>query len=278
MRWRRQSSLAIGRSGHVCGALKYGTNGDKTIIVAGGKIDHNLLTDSVETLSVADNDRHFADAWTTGPKMPLAISYAAGATTPNQLAMFVFGGINNHGEGTRNVFRIQCSGFLQCHWTEMGQELGRNFAKGLALVLPPTTMGQKWDTISPNCAMSMSYINIYANKPYALGQTVGCSQQGDGICDGHKNHNSCHKDGGDCCLPKGSTDCLFCEEDSNCICHLTGELHCNRKKNLKTRLKYVSNDNYSDFYSYLTVLRLTFPECHFDGGRKIKPGSTVIDI
>ena len=144
-----------------CGVLR---KGHKRIVVAAGGINSfNHITTNVETLLVTeenDGSLTFDPSWRVGPGLPLALSEAASATTPDQQAIFIIGGKSNTGF-SQSVFQMSCSDVLQllCCWTKLDYELEISSAMGLALTIPHTPMVPREYQIARDCANGcMTYI------------------------------------------------------------------------------------------------------------------------
>ncbi len=146
MVWNAQANLNIPRSGHVCGVLKdYVLAGKKLVIAAGGDIVlEGQMTNTVELLDVDnENDEHsFAMDWRFGPDFPVQISNAAGATTADQLRLYVAGGSvrNAYNLASASMFQLDCAN-LECQWNKLDQELKAPSSQGIVLALPFSPMG-----------------------------------------------------------------------------------------------------------------------------------------
>ncbi len=133
--------LIQARSRHACGVLRDKAMPDtfvrKIVVVAGGKVGDDTLTDSVEILILDDN--HSPPSWELSAEPMLAkIGNAASATTSDQLQMFVIGGtesLSNFDEESTSIFVLQCSGGACNHWTRLQFEMRIPVAQGLAFMI-----------------------------------------------------------------------------------------------------------------------------------------------
>ncbi len=138
--WRPEAPLNMKRIQHACGVLL--TDIDvKIVVVAGGINSQGSRVDNVETLKVSGNDTVFAQEWKSGPKLPWPLSDAAGATTIDQHAFYIFGGTISSIENSVYIFNMRCfDDDLDCHWTKVELELRSSSTKGLLLVMPSIPM------------------------------------------------------------------------------------------------------------------------------------------
>ncbi len=128
---------------HSCGVL-IADNGYKQIIVAGGTNEQGSILDSVETLSVSENETIFAQEWLSGPNLPLSLSDAAGVTSSDHKAFYIVGGSISNIDESSYVFKMGCFNVaLQCQWRKMDTELEMPSSRGLALIMPSISMVSK---------------------------------------------------------------------------------------------------------------------------------------
>ncbi len=142
MIWRDQANLDKPRYNHVCGTLTTTKSGRKIVIVAGGHTSLFVMTDTVETLLVNEDNESFASKWEYGPNLPMPVSKASSATSSTQQDLFLIGGNvdNDNSQASKVIFKLQCSTSMDCQWTKLKHELTKPSANGLALVLPSNPM------------------------------------------------------------------------------------------------------------------------------------------
>ena len=168
MVWHQEASLILGRARHSCGVLQDLRKMDsKIIVVAGGDTSHGLMTSTVELL-MAENDTIALD-WQHGPQLPIPLSNAASKVTSDMDKFIVIGGTANHdyNEASRSVFILKQIDGLEFSWVKEQHELQIPSAKGLAMLLPSVSMGNKLtqakscDILSPErgnwCHLVLNY-------------------------------------------------------------------------------------------------------------------------
>ncbi len=172
--WQARVPLETNRLRHSCGVL-VGSGPDngidnqaKLVVAAGGTDKMALLLSSVETMLVLESDSGeplFANKWEAGPGLPIAIVDAASATTPDQKALFIFGGGGSIDEDSRSVFVMRCTDVinLQCSWTRLDDKLKMSVSKGLALTLPEVGMIQRGYADARDCVNGNSHNNYKEN-------------------------------------------------------------------------------------------------------------------
>ncbi len=135
--WTKVASMSAARKEHICGVLKVGMA--EIVVAAGGtwKFDYTeLILDIVEMLRIEDGSP--AGDWNTGPKLPVPLFGAGGATTEDQTRLFVAGGTISFmpEENSRDVYSLHCEGILDCEWTKSELELWDSRASSVLLILP----------------------------------------------------------------------------------------------------------------------------------------------
>ncbi len=153
--------LIIGRYEHICGVIQTdisnNTSGSKkyVIVAAGGRTTSDHITNHVELLQVveAENDSSaltFGNYWEAGPTLPVSLAGAASATTHDQSAIFVAGGmmfsVSNDILLSDSVFSFFCrTSGDNCQWREFGKKqltFGRSDA--IAMIIPPVLQNASW--------------------------------------------------------------------------------------------------------------------------------------
>ncbi len=153
MDWTSCPDLGTARVEHACGVLRHGN--DRMIVVAGGLDSHNTKLDKVETLLVTtdtDSVLQFANDWEYGPTLPAALSGTASATTSDQKALYIIGGVMIN-EDSRSVLKFHCYDIVDqhCSWTAVDYELKAPSAKGLALIMPLIPMSSREYSFARDC-------------------------------------------------------------------------------------------------------------------------------
>ncbi len=148
--------LNIARSRHACGVLRDKTmpnsSAVRLVVAAGGQVDDNTVTDSVEVLFLEDEgDIHNSEpSWMLSSEpMPVKTASAATATTSDQLHMFVIGGTSSLVDfemGSTSIFVLSCSGETCRTWSKLQLDLRNPIAKGLAFMIPSYAMEGRADT------------------------------------------------------------------------------------------------------------------------------------
>ncbi len=139
--WTELPPLDFGRSNQACGVVRdMSVAGKKIVIVAGGKILAESISNTVEQLVIDQQEEGIlnsgsSNVWEMGPTMPVPTVYAGSATTADQGKLFIVCGEAGVDRLLSSVFEIQCS-FLHCQWKKSPVELKQPNSKGLALILP----------------------------------------------------------------------------------------------------------------------------------------------
>ena len=143
------AELANKRVGLSCGVLR--TDDKYEIVVAAGGTSPPIVPtmDYVELLKVQDGELIHA-SWETGPSLPMALAFAASATTQNRAQMFVAGGEAYNllqkkdwscGQGKcqmDTIVSLKCSSVMDCNWTTHTEvQLSSPRSRLVAFVIPP---------------------------------------------------------------------------------------------------------------------------------------------
>ncbi len=84
-----------------------------------------------------------------------------------------------------------------------------------------------------------------------------CLFGGDGACDGENNNLACNYDDGDCCLQVSHCKWNSCVGD-DCICHLTGDSHCEVEGTDKMQVRSRDCNNQSLLQGLVKMAATTF--------------------
>ena len=123
--------MNIDRYLHGCATFK---NEDRTYaIVAGGYSTKEGVLSSVEFLSL-DNQDYYA-GWIEGPSLPRDLEEFTMITSPEENGVIAIGGRSGR-EFESAIFKMTCTGSLNCEWTELEQKLDIGRIDHVAFLIP----------------------------------------------------------------------------------------------------------------------------------------------
>ncbi len=138
--WMEGASMAEARYDHMCGVIK--TSEEAVIVVAaGGIVDFSdKWTSTVKFLFVEENSDSAINDWQSGPNLPVTLSQAASATTPDQRRLFVAGGRMSNLLDSLYVFCLRCLDEVNgCEWVKTEAEIWKGRSSSFAIIIPPDT-------------------------------------------------------------------------------------------------------------------------------------------
>ena len=121
--------MNIDRYLHGCATFK---NEDRTYaIVAGGYSTKEGVLSSVEFLSLENEDA----GWIEGPSLPRDLEEFTMITSPEENGVLAIGGRSGR-EFESAIFKMTCTGSLNCEWTELEQKLDIGRIDHVAFLIP----------------------------------------------------------------------------------------------------------------------------------------------
>ncbi len=163
MKWHLLSPILFARAHRICGVIRLdiGSKSDrrKVVVSAGGETrqegkplesdrEETSLTNRTQFFKVNDVNNNVLDGvWEEGPRLPIKLSRAGSATTPDQAMLFVAGGLTeespNSRIGSKAVFYLVCAQ-AHCVWTKDTMELMYSMISPVAMIIPAK---QHFDTV-----------------------------------------------------------------------------------------------------------------------------------
>ena len=121
--------MNIDRYLHGCATFK---NEDGTYaIVAGGYSTKEGTLSTVEFLSLENEDA----GWIQGPSLPRDLEEFTMITSPEENGVIAIGGRSGR-EFESAIFKMTCTGSLNCEWTELEQKLDIGRIDHVAFLIP----------------------------------------------------------------------------------------------------------------------------------------------
>ena len=121
--------MNIDRYLHGCATFK--NEGRTYAIVAGGYSTKEGVLSSVEFLSLDNEDA----GWIEGPSLPRDLEEFTMITSPEENGVIAIGGRSGR-EFESAIFKMTCTGSLNCEWTELEQKLDIGRIDHVAFLIP----------------------------------------------------------------------------------------------------------------------------------------------
>jgi hypothetical protein len=121
--------MNIDRYCHGCATFK--NEGRTYAIVAGGYSTKEGVLSSVEFLSLDNEDA----GWIEGPSLPRDLEEFTMITSPEENGVIAIGGRSGR-EFESAIFKMTCTGSLNCEWTELEQKLDIGRIDHVAFLIP----------------------------------------------------------------------------------------------------------------------------------------------
>ena len=121
--------MNIDRYCHACATFK--NEGRTYAIVAGGYSTKEGVLSSVEFLSLDNEDA----GWIEGPSLPRDLEEFTMITSPEENGVIAIGGRSGR-EFESAIFKMTCTGSLNCEWTELEQKLDIGRIDHVAFLIP----------------------------------------------------------------------------------------------------------------------------------------------
>ena len=121
--------MNIDRYLHGCATFK--NEGRNYAIVAGGYSTKEGVLSSVEFLSLENEDA----GWIEGPSLPRDLEEFTMITSPEENGVIAIGGRSGR-EFESAIFKMTCTGSLNCEWTELEQKLDIGRIDHVAFLIP----------------------------------------------------------------------------------------------------------------------------------------------
>ena len=121
--------MNIDRYLHGCATFK--NEGRTYAIVAGGYSTNEGVLTSVEFLSLDNEDA----GWIEGPSLPRDLEEFTMITSPEENGVIAIGGRSGR-EFESAIFKMTCTGSLNCEWTELEQKLDIGRIDHVAFLIP----------------------------------------------------------------------------------------------------------------------------------------------
>ena len=121
--------MNIDRYLHGCATFK--NEGRTYAIVAGGYSTNEGVLSSVEFLSLEDENA----GWAEGPILPRDLEEFTLITSPEEDGVIAVGG-RSGSTFSPAIFKMTCTGSLNCQWTELEQKLDLGRSTPVAYLIP----------------------------------------------------------------------------------------------------------------------------------------------
>jgi len=127
--WTEAPKMNIDRYLHGCATFK--NEGRTYAIVAGGYSTKEGVLSSVEFLDLSSEDA----GWAEGPSMPRDLEEFTLMTSPDEKGVIAVGG-RSGSTFSPAIFKMHCTGSLNCEWTELKQNLEFGRSAPVAYLIP----------------------------------------------------------------------------------------------------------------------------------------------